>query len=882
MRTPDGLLGLVALSLSLALASPASAQTGIDLIENFFGAANVEAITGHGRLSVGVSKDGELTVLSWPSPSYSDQLGYLNSNALDARARPRFGAPEGTGATFGLLVDDGTDGPPIVHWLHDRSAWTASTSYGPDDGANPHTVFSNERLGLRVTVVDAVAPAPVGGADVLVREVRVVREEGSPVLSAELLTFANLSPMPPESRIPQLPFVDWAFDGRNDFAAVWDEDAQAIVHFHPGDQRIYDVIGDVLNAPEVDFGAIGAALRDGSPDADAIAALAAALDEDYAPGAYAALTTVPAPTQHQIGFDASDFCGIQDELVDNVRALPEVFEEVELPLDPDVLDALRCDPEAPTLAEENGWTHDAADAWADAADGALEGNGLAAGEVNEALRTPLLFEGDEAVARAVFSFGRDAATARAGLAVDAAAVVGESDAALAAFLEDKRLPTWDEDVRRVARRSLINIRVGTDAETGAIVASITRQAPYGLDWPRDGAFFNVLLDVSGQHELVTRRATLYQAWQRAEPVRPTFVIDPEPPPNPDGTPSRFYPADAWEMNYYADGMIGGFFRFEIDNTGFSVWTIVAHAGWVDDPESYLRDHWEAIRRGADLLTRWRDPETGLPAPAQEDDNAAYTQTLHGSVTTFGALEIASRAARLLGEVEDAERWEERAGELRDAMLASFYDFEEERFISEAPTGPQRATAAQNPGSTPTGPTAWLVWPMTLLPLDDARIERQLELDRETIRPTVELENEGGSYFMKNTVSLGVARGMDPAWRDDLLELTRRTAAQATATDHYGEVMVVVEEADGTRRPSQRVSTPHLWEGALFYLTAMALEEPEALMAYEDVLPPSEVRSAGGVSGGSCDCRIERAPSEGPSAAWALLVVPAIVVARLRR
>ena len=54
MRTPDGLLGLVALSLSLALASPASAQTGIDLIENFFGAANVEAITGHGRLSVGL------------------------------------------------------------------------------------------------------------------------------------------------------------------------------------------------------------------------------------------------------------------------------------------------------------------------------------------------------------------------------------------------------------------------------------------------------------------------------------------------------------------------------------------------------------------------------------------------------------------------------------------------------------------------------------------------------------------------------------------------------------------------------------------------------------------------------------------------------------
>ena len=28
-----------------------------------------------------------------------------------------------------------------------------------------------------------------------------------------------------------------------------------------------------------------------------------------------------------------------------------------------------------------------------------------------------------------------------------------------------------------------------------IVASVARQAPYGLDWPRDGAFFDYALDV---------------------------------------------------------------------------------------------------------------------------------------------------------------------------------------------------------------------------------------------------------------------------------------------------------------------------------------------------------------------------------------------------
>ena len=49
--------------------------------------------------------------------------------------------------------------------------------------------------------------------------------------------------------------------------------------------------------------------------------LAGALGTSYASGAYLALTTIPAPDQHQIGFDATDFCGSKDELVDDILAL---------------------------------------------------------------------------------------------------------------------------------------------------------------------------------------------------------------------------------------------------------------------------------------------------------------------------------------------------------------------------------------------------------------------------------------------------------------------------------------------------------------------------------------------------------------------------------
>lgn len=525
-----------------------------------------------------------------------------------------------------------------------------------------------------------------------------------------------------------------------------------------------------------------------------------------------------------------------DEFIDNLVALPDVYHSFSFPVDISLLDTFRCDPDAPPLPEAEGFLHVPEDAFFDAADGELSSSPIAAGEVNSALRTPVSFDDDGvATVSVVVAAGEDLGAARASLAAypDPRHVASAAEEALSGWIAGFALPSSaPEPVQKVARRSLINLRVGTDAATGAVVASIARQAPYGLDWPRDGAFFNVALDVSGQTELVARRAELYDQWQRKDPVRPTPLVDIPPPPTPGG-PTGTYPAGAWEMNYYADGLVGGTWRFEIDNTGFAVWSIVAHAGWEDDPAAYLRSRWDAISRGADLLTRWRDPDTGLHWPAQEGDNSEYTQTLHGAVTTFGALDIASRATRLLGEDAQAIAWEDRAAELRDAILTHLYDDDEGRFVSSP-------AAIHNPGSTATGPTAWFVWPMRLLPWDDDRVSRQLEIDLDAIEAPIRLETDGGAYFMKNTVSLALARGEDPMLGPHIAELRDLPAGHATAgTDHFGEVMVVVEE-EGMRRADQRVSTPHLWEGTLFYLTAMALEDPSLLVRYDDVLPPSRV------------------------------------------
>jgi len=324
-------------------------------------------------------------------------------------------------------------------------------------------------------------------------------------------------------------------------------------------------------------------------------------------------------------------------------------------------------------------------------------------------------------------------------------------------------------------------------------------------------------------------------------------------------------------------MTGGTFRFEIDTTAFALWAAVAHVGWADDPDAHLMQHWETIARGAELLARWRDDSSGLHAPAQEDDQAAHTQTLHGAIAVFGALDISARAARFLGKDDVAGRWETRAAELRDAIRRHFYDASEQVFfMSESERLPIQAS-----GLVPTGPTAWLVWPFPLFDLGDPQIARQLQRDYEIIEPAVSLESPGGLYFMKNTISLAVA-GAEP-FAEIVAGLGPTLASQATSdTDQFGEVIVVVEE-DGERRADQRVSTPHLWESTLFYLTAIAAEDPSALLAYDKVLPRSRVLYPAPASDEGCDCSLAPGHDDSGEAGWFwLAAMLALAAARRAR
>ncbi len=745
----------VVLASLLPCSSPGfAAASDIDGMEHLFGATNVNAMAGNGGLSVGVARTGELTVFRWPSPSYYDQVHYLTSRDQDAREQPYFGAKPNEGVFAGLLYTI-RGGDVRLSWFRDFPV--VSQAYLHDGSAAVVTTSVEPNLGITVTATTLVKPEE----DVLVTRYRVALSESSPIVGASLVAYENLSPC--LDKYPMVPISDWFLDLRNDFGVMVDRDRGALVHFMPesGDLTLLD---PYMNSRE--------------SDEDLSARVSDEIDGFLAslgPGVYVAMGMDRPLGGYQAGADSAHRC-----------------------------------------LEKTGWSRKPRDAFDDPVDGALGGSPVAGCQANSALEVPLEVEAGTADAVTLF------------MVVAGEAPLGdnpldrlerardipfedhlvETDGYWTAILAQANLPdTADPDELAFAKRTLISVLQGTDRRTGAIVASIATQPPYGEDWPRDSAFFNFALDIAGFHDRVGLHNTFIASVQNLERGHIT-------------------PRGAWFMNYYADGMPGGPIPFEIDEVGLSVWTLWSHAKFLEDaPErtAYLEAIYPAIDAAGQLLLNCKDESTGLQCPANEDDNPFFTQGLQGAETVYLGLRSAAAATRALCLDERlAARYDARADELQSALVDAFYN--------------------ESTGTFEGGSVAWTIWPAKVLPYDDSRIQNTAETLYNSTVPALYQWNDGGSYHGKNTLALARLWIDDPQRIDDAADLIHKLAVDVPTegTRHVGEVFLNVDtNGDGTLEYDNRTAVPHLWTATLTYLSLMARYNPELFDTVEDDGPFTE-------------------------------------------
>lgn len=777
-----------------------------NVFELQWGATNTNAAVGSGRLTATLSLCGEITSLKWPGPSYYDHLDYLTSNDEDARLQPRFGALESAGAFPGLAYETASD--QGFTWLRDLP-WSHEQRYSSEESNVAVTVMRNEPLDLTVTAYQFVLP----GRDVLVNHYEVERGAASPVRGASLIFYTNFAPT--MARQVFFPVADWALDFKNDHAVVYDRDRRAILHYLPRSDRPdphrLARVSEILRSPE-----------SGEQLDQQVRQLIGELTE---PGIYIAFGARGGDAGFQCGFDQTEICALQSRLAENtirVFDLGETFAEF-------VRFSFQCErqvahPDGPLgqCRSRLGWAYEAQSAYQDARDGRLSNSPIAACQANAALARPLVFEGGRASATFDIAIAgtRDEAYAalEAARAGDVSQQRAEDEQWWREFLEPARLPASDDPlVVAFAKRSLIAIRTATDDASGAIVASVNTQPPYGEDWPRDGAFINYALDLAGYHDIVTRHNLFYDRVQRKRPASwsPLYDFgscDPERPVYPSCVP-----AGTVEANYYADPVAavpGLPLSFEIDAAGLVVWTLWEHARFLEDPGvrgEYLAQVCDSIGLGARNLAACKDPENNLQCYANEDDNIPLTQGLLGAETVLLALRSAIEAAPDCGfDAGEVDVWRVRAAELEEAIPR--------HFLKSEPMPHYDGNRAP-----------WVIWPVKLLRPGEAVASSHAEMMRRLgVEPILRRSApESGynaepllviAYLARQRGDRQTLRWAREAVRFFVHNLT--TVGTLHMSESYGRIPLD-RTGDGVAPdywPQNDV--PHVWEHAYLYTAAM--------------------------------------------------------------
>ncbi len=427
-------------------------------------------------------------------------------------------------------------------------------------------------------------------------------------------------------------------------------------------------------------------------------------------------------------------------------------------------------------------------------------------------------------------------------ALEAGRILDRSRNAGAANLRETSIRLWDgertsihmpaglkERDKRVGLRSMQNLLAGRDARTGAFVASLTRQPFYACDWPRDGAFYDLALDLAGLSDKVHDHLLFYRRNQRKKRLAfsPAWLINFRSP---------FYnPRGHWHSNMNTDGTPGFFnvIPIEIDETSLMVWDIWRHEQYVPDHEKarYRDDFRETVTWAMEGILPFLDRKKGWTKKIFEDDNPWITATLHGASAVLTALAAGSDLARKWGFSSEKESsWGEAASILRKGMLERIRD-------------PKTLSDAGWRG------IQWSLFPAPLFenyesddcrPFLDILIE---DMVNKVIHKKGGVGYLGEQLFMFAFSTRGRDRDTLPGkvpegemrfgeFKEKVLDLLTGEVP-VEGTDCYGE-LGLWKNVDGKDIIQNRTSIPHLWNGVTLYLALVALYEPERL---ESLRPP---------------------------------------------
>jgi GH15 family glucan-1,4-alpha-glucosidase len=177
----------------------------------------------------------------------------------------------------------------------------------------------------------------------------------------------------------------------------------------------------------------------------------------------------------------------------------------------------------------------------------------------------------------------------------------------------------------------------------------------------------------------------------------------------------------------------------------ALWKYFEHSKDLEFVESIYNS---LVKNAAEFMVSYRNEKTGLPKPSYDLWEMKYGTHTFTAASVYGALEMASRFAKLLGKEKSADKYLQAAAEIKDAIIEHLYDEKEGVFVkSSFVEDGKRQTDKTIDISSVYG-----VYNFGVLEMDDERLKKAFEktIDKLSVKTDVGgiARFEGDSYHSR--------------------------------------------------------------------------------------------------------------------------------------